>query len=303
MTNLLQPDPTAIGDPSIPDFAVPPDPAVVFARRARRFEELAPSSPIGPYLRFLTGLADAQAAVLAELPEPAMPSPAVRARAREHEMPPLDRAALGLDDVLATTLHRLFDAAAAIPKPAAAAEALAAVVASDRAGLAAMVSAVLAQSIPMERLAEHVFVAAGLELHATRVAARLDAAALVPVGEGACPACGGPPVASLVVEWPRAHGVRYCACSLCNTLWNYVRIRCTCCGQTKGIGYQEIEGGPGTVKAETCDNCRTYVKVLYQQKDPRLEPVADDVASLGLDMLMGEGPYRRAAFNPYLLGY
>lgn len=57
------------------------------------------------------------------------------------------------------------------------------------------------------------------------------------------------------------------------------------------------------VKAETCDNCHGYVKVLYQTKDSGLEPLADDVASLGLDLLVREGGYRRGSFNPFLIGY
>ncbi len=144
---------------------------------------------------------------------------------------------------------------------------------------------------------------AGLQVHFARLAAGLDPKRLVPVGDGVCPACGGPPVASLIVEWPNAHGNRFCACSLCSTLWNYVRIRCCSCGSTKGIGYQEIEDSPGTIKAETCDECRTYVKVMYQNKDVTIEPVADDIGTLALDLMMREGPYRRAAFNPFLLGY
>ena len=162
---------------------------------------------------------------------------------------------------------------------------------------------VLADSIPMEALAEHVYVAAALQVHFVRLAARLDPARLTDVGQGACPGCGGPPVASLVVDWPAISGARYCACSLCGTLWNHVRVRCVLCGSTKGIGLQEVDGGSGAVKAETCDSCHGYVKVMYQAKDAQVEPVADDVASLGLDLLMKAGPYRRGAFNPFLLGY
>ena len=58
--------------------------------------------------------------------------------------------------------------------------------------------------------------------------------------------------------------------------------------------YQEIDGGPGLIKAETCDACRNYVKVLHQHKDPDLDPVGDDVGSLALDLLMRDRPYRRA---------
>jgi FdhE protein len=45
------------------------------------------------------------------------------------------------------------------------------------------------------------------------------------------------------------------------------------------------------------------VKILQQQKDPDVDPFADDVASLGLDILVREAGYRRGAFNPFLLGY
>ena len=45
------------------------------------------------------------------------------------------------------------------------------------------------------------------------------------------------------------------------------------------------------------------VKVLYQTRKPDLEPIADDVASLGLDLLLSQGRYRRGSYNPFLLGY
>jgi Protein involved in formate dehydrogenase formation len=59
----------------------------------------------------------------------------------------------------------------------------------------------------------------------------------------------------------------------------------------------------GYVKAETCDKCRGYVKILYQVQDPALEPLADDVATLGLDMLMAEDGWKRGGQNPLLMGY
>jgi FdhE protein len=43
--------------------------------------------------------------------------------------------------------------------------------------------------------------------------------------------------------------------------------------------------------------------VLNQQKDPALDPVADDVASLGLDILVRDLNFRRGAVNPFLMGY
>ena len=81
-----------------------------------------------------------------------------------------------------------------------------------------------------------------------------------------------------------------------------MRITCLACGSTKGIGYRSPEEDD-TVKAEVCDSCRSWVKILYQNRNPALEPVADDVASLGLDLLMQDTEYRRAGFDPFLLGY
>src|SRR5262245_61597164 len=182
-----------------------------------------------------------------------------RARARGFAMPPLDRNKLGLG-AGAEALDRVVSAASSIEKPAAAADALYRLKQATPIERDGMIRNVLGDAIPMDALAEHVYVAAALQVHCARLAARLDASALVPVGEGACPACGGPPVSSIIVGWHGAHGTRFCACSLCGTWWHYVRIKCTLCGSTKGIGYQEIEGGSGAVKAETCDSCGCYVK-------------------------------------------
>ncbi|VVD97186.1 Protein FdhE [Pandoraea iniqua] len=53
-------------------------------------------------------------------------------------------------------------------------------------------------------------------------------------------------------------------------------------------------------RAESCDDCHSYRKIFYQDKDPFVEPVADDLASLALDVLMGEAGYARANGNPLL---
>jgi FdhE protein len=106
-----------------------------------------------------------------------------------------------------------------------------------------------------------------------------------------------------VVGWPKAHNTRFCTCSLCGTMWNVVRVKCVLCSTTAGIGYHTVEGKSDGVKAESCDSCRAYVKILYQVNEPALDPLADDVATLGLDMLMAEDGWRRGGHNPFLLGY
>lgn len=298
----IQPDPTIIGRVPSPPFARLPAPLELFERRAQRLRALADVSDLAPYLRFVAGLADIQHRIQESLPEPDLPSADAVARAREFGMPPLDRNAVMIDTVMAETLDRMFDGAARLDKPSQAEAALSRIKTAASDGVAAMVRNVLSDAIPADAIAEHAFIAAALQVHFARLASRLDADRLVRVSDGVCPSCGSPPVASLVVGWMGAEGARYCACALCATFWNVVRIKCVLCSSTQGIGYQEIEGGPGTIKAECCDACRGYVKVLYQQKDVSLEPVADDIASLGFDLLLREGEYRRGAFNPFLLG-
>ena len=298
----VEPNPASIGRVPAPPFVRLPDPRRLFEARRERLEVLAQTSNLAPYLRFIAGIAAAQGAIQDGLPEPVLPPPDALDRAREFGMTPLDRNQVDDDDLISVTLGRLFDAVAPLPKPTEAQAALERVKAASPEEMSDMVRNVLADAIPADTIAEHVYVAAGLQVHFARLAARLDKDRLNRISDGACPCCGGAPTSSVVVGWMEAEGTRYCSCSLCGTLWNVVRVKCVLCGSGKGIGYQEIEGGAGTIKAECCDNCRSYVKILYQQKDAALDPVADDIASLGLDLLLKDGEYRRGSFNPYLLG-
>lgn len=305
MSNVgdLNPDPSLIGTIAKPPFVQLPDPARVLGKRAARLRALAPGHQLEAYLRFLADLTDAQVRILPELPEPENPAADAVARARQHEMPPLDRNGFKPDAAFEATLERLLSLAASLEMPTQARDALDRLRGADADARDTMIRNVLADSIPIETLAEHVFVTAALQVHFARLAQRLDKDGLVAVGDGACPCCGAPPTASVIVAWPGASGSRFCSCSLCGTLWNYVRARCAVCGSTDKISFQEIDGSDGNIKAENCDVCHSYVKVLYQDKDPRLDPVADDVASLGLDLLEREAGYRRGAINAFLLGY
>lgn len=305
MSNVgdLKPDPSIIGTIAKPPFAQLPDPACVLGKRAARLRALAPGHQLEGYLRFLADLTDAQLRILPELPEPEMLSADVITRTREHAMPPLDRNGFKPDVAFDLMLERLLSLAVTLEMPVQAREALDRLRTADADARDAMIRNVLADSIPIENLAEHVFVAAALQVHFSRLAQRLDKDGLVAVGDGACPCYGAPPVASVIVGWPSAVGSRFCACSLCAALWSYVRARCAVCGSTDKISFQQIDGSDGNIKAENCDVCHSYVKILYQDKDPRLDPVADDVASLGLDLLVREAGFRRGAVNPFLLGY
>ena len=302
-TRTLKPDPSAIEGVKTAPFVRLPDPRSVFQRRAARLRGLASSHALAPYLSFLAAVADAQHAAASAWAAPRLPPPEVLDRAREFAMPPLDRTAAAADLALHETCQRLFAALADLPKPEAAQAALKRVQAADDAGLARMIAAVLSETIPAEAVAEHIYVAAALQVHFTGLASQLDPQALKPVRTGACPVCGGAPGVSVISGAQGAEGARYAACALCSTLWNEVRVKCLVCDSTEGVGYEEVEGQGGTIKAETCDKCGGYLKVLYQDQDAALDPVADDVASLGLDQLLRGSAYRRAGANPFLAGY
>lgn len=298
-----RPDPTQIGDVSAPPFVALPNPATVFARRAERLRRLAQGHDLTPYLTFVAELSQAQHKTLAGLPSVEPPSPDDLARACEFAMPPLDRSHFESCAAFDATLARFLETMGSIPMPSLACESLQRIATADATRRLRFAHNVLAHAFPIDMLAEHMFVAAALQIHFARLAQCLDPATLVPVGDGVCPVCGGAPSASMVVGWHGSHGARFCACSLCQTLWNYVRIRCVACGSTEGISYREIEGGGGAIKAECCSECNSYLKIVYQTIDPAVEPIADDIASLGLDLLVREEGLRRAGVDYFLIGY
>jgi len=286
-----------------PPFVRLPEPATLFAIRAERFAALAPGHQLEAYLAFLAGLSRAQA-TLAEAAEPAgMPSPDELRMRAVNAMPVLPREELTNDPAVSDAFDRLAERLTDVSMPDLARAALARAVSAELEARQAMFAAVLADAVPVEAVAEHIFAAAALQVVAALRSARLGPTLPRPVADGVCPCCGGPPVASAVVADLNVEGVRYVQCSLCAAQWNHVRVKCVSCGSTKGIAYQEIEGIADTIKAETCDECRTYVKILNRRKAPELEPVADDVASLGLDLLVTEAGWHRAGVNPFLLGY
>jgi FdhE protein len=55
------------------------------------------------------------------------------------------------------------------------------------------------------------------------------------------------------------------------------------------------------VQAEACAGCQSYLKILHVERDPALEPTADDLATVGLDLQMAEAGYTRFGANPLLV--
>lgn len=296
-------DMTNIGEQAKPPFAVLPDPSSLFLGRAQRLNTLAPDHELGPYLGFLAKLATAQHEVAANLPPVSLPSADRMAQALAHGMPPLQRTMLAPDAIMLSAVEQLVALFGAATLPSASAAAIATLRERLRSDGHGLVGSILKEASPPEDMAQRVLVLAGLQVHFSRLAAALDANELKPIANAACPACGSPPMSSAVVGWPRAYNTRYCTCGLCGTMWNVIRVMCVLCGATDGVSFRAIDGKPDTVKAETCDSCRGYVKIIYQVNDTTLEPLCDDVATAGLDMLLAEEGWKRGGQNPFLLGY
>ncbi len=295
----LQPDPDRIGIAGSVPFVQLPVPADLFANRALRLRRLAPDHPMGGYLDLLGRIATAQASVQASRATvaPAEPDPD-RAMRIEHGMPPLSRHSLEVPGAFPACLDGLLDALDLGPAPQAVHDAVAALRAStpeDRLDLAVQV---FEGAFPVARMAECVFVAAALQICLAEAAAGLDRSTVKAVADGVCPCCGGAPVASLIVAWTPADKARYLACSLCGTQWNHVRIRCIACGSGEAITYQSLDEVSKDIQVETCGTCHSYIKHLHQHRDPGLDPVADDVASYGLDLKIAEDGFRKAGLNP-----
>jgi len=300
----IQPDPSAIGIAKT-RFAIPPNPARIFSERAERFDVLASGSRLAPYLEFLASVSRLQSDLASHVPS-MEPLDAERlATARSGSMPPIDRNSLIGSSGIRTTVLQFLERAERLALPPQSANALAEVRAADGETIDWMIGNILADTLPLESLAHHILVSAGTQVFMTRLTSTLDGGTLVPVGIGVCPACGGRPAGSMVVGFQGADGARYAVCACCFMQWNEVRVKCLACGSTKGVGYRAVETGEddATIKAEVCDNCHSWTKILYQNRNPSLDIVADDVASLGLDALLKETEYRRAGFDPFLVGY
>lgn len=291
-----------IGKVAQATFLILPEPSTLYRRRADRLRKLAEDSPLGEYLRFVATIAAIQHDVAVSLPAALAPADAqidacIAAKRPIHSVSDGPRPAAwqrGLDDIL----HRLHGVAAPPPVVAALVR-LTSASADERDTLA---DGLAAGTVAPADLAATVFVAAALQVQWSHLAAGLPAGRLVPVQPGwCCPVCGALPLASMIDSPGAPPRMRYLSCPICDCRWNYTRAICAACGEGKSVAYHGIEGVGGAAQAETCDECGSYVKHLSCGKDPGVDPLADDLASAGLDIMVEDAGWQRNAPNPFLL--
>jgi FdhE protein len=285
-----------------PSPVILPDPAKRFAATARRLDTVATGHPMEEWLRFMAQLAWAQHRAVTAL----APFAAVNISSVEDAVvartPPLATDRHALDPAWQSGFIRLLQHFDAVPLPDQARAVIADLKRNDPAALEVLADAFLRGVLEAQQSGHALYIAAALQVHFTSTAATLavDTLRLLPQ-RGLCPCCGSTPVTGLVTASGRTPGSRYLYCSLCSAAWNHVRAICITCGGAGKLSLKSIEGDNGAVKAETCGNCRTYAKLLYEAQDTQVDPFADDLASLALDVLVGEAGWSRHAPNPLLL--
>lgn len=263
-----------------PSPLLAPVPATLFATRAARLRVLADGHALEGWLSFVAVLVEAQARLAAAAPSAPAGDPA--------------------SDWIADLTALLGAIDGPLPPPGVAA------VERLKAALPAQL-AELQQRLDqgqggLEDLASAPFIAAARQLAWSRFAAATAPGLDTPPATAhKCPVCGEPPVAAMIQIGAGSAGLRYLHCGLCGTAWHHVRAACVVCGDAKGVVYHGIEGGEEGVRAECCASCHSTLKLFLLEKNPAYEAVADDLATLPLDMLVSEAGYDRVGANPFLV--
>ncbi|MBK4992768.1 formate dehydrogenase accessory protein FdhE [Pseudomonas sp. S37] len=300
MSTILEPGQIEASAVMPPFLHLPP--ANLFALRAARLEYLAEGNALGDYLRFIAQLCRVQQQ-LVDNPPGGLPVAEERQRlCISHGLPPLAADSLvregpWLDWLQALLMHLDSEAGGALG------EALQALRDSDDRRRKGWGIALLGGQYDALPAALVPFIGAALQAAWSSWLLALPTAELKPAGSLAqCPACGSPAMAGVVRNRGKHNGLRYLACSLCACEWHVVRVKCVYCESSKDLRYTSLEDdrhapGKAPLRAECCPGCESYLKQNYLENDAAAEPLADDLASLALDIRLDEEGFYRLAPN------
>jgi FdhE protein len=298
-----------------------PDVSTVFAERQMRLSQLARGHAMEAYMTLMAAVAGAQQTLVAKFVDVDIPAPSTLAVARAHGMSALPAATWSRHSVWQSMLRELV----ALVRPAAPDSAYAtldALSVADSEFLEAQADALLGATKASFDMAAAPFIAAALQVYWTRMAAAVGASPAASADpfprtndDTVCPCCGSVPTASVTRATGGTQGHRYLHCALCNCEWHMVRIRCPRCASSKSLAYHALDASTAetdadgaaaraalaSIQAETCDECNHYLKIMHTDRDPLIEPVADDLATVTLDLLVADEGKRRHGRNLMLL--
>lgn len=276
--------------------------ANLFAERAIRFDELAQAEHSGwhDYLTLMATVCRAQDDVLNRL-LPETPLPDITGQTH---LPPSDGSYLpkqlpqymhalsqNLQDKVNETIANILNELDTL---------------ADH-ELTDMAQRVLRDEVPEQEQIFRIWLHAALQTIWTAWATQLRDEDVPSVEErSVCPCCGGDAVAGMVLNGGDWHGLRYLHCGVCNSRWNALRAKCTFCGDQSAISLEHIDdqSAPPVFKgarAEHCGKCGHYRKLFLLPEQQYADPIADDLASLAVDILMAEENSLRGGQNPFLL--
>jgi FdhE protein len=300
LSTILEPGQIEASAVTPPFLHLPP--ANLFELRALRLEHLVEGNALGDYLKLVARLCRIQQQ-LVDNPPGGMPVAEERQRlCISHGLPPLAADSLVREGPWLVWLQALLQPLSG-ETSGPLGEALQVLRGSDddqRKGwgialLAGQYDAVPAALVP--------FLGAALQAAWSSWLLALPTPELKPAGSLAqCPACGSPAMAGVVRNRGKHNGLRYLACSLCACEWHVVRVKCVYCESSKDLRYTSLEDdrhapGKAPLRAECCPGCESYLKQNYLENDAAAEPLADDLASLALDMRLDEEGFHRLAPN------
>jgi FdhE protein len=293
-----------------------PERSTAFAEREMRLRQRAAAHPMRDFLLFMAEVSACQHLVLTDYPEVALPDGPALAAASRVGAPPLPATLWPRDPAWLTETNRLLDALIVRLADSPASETAVRLRSAEPRWVEQQADRLLAGVMLGLDIATAPLIAAGLQVYFTHLVVATGQAhgpdRLAPFGRvddaTACPCCASLPTASVSRIGGDASGYRYLHCSLCSAQWHMVRIKCTHCLSTKGIHYQSPQPLNATstdakqaVGAETCDECGHYLKIVHMDRDAHVEPVADDLASVTLDLLVSEAGFDRHGINLMLL--
>jgi len=297
-TSILQPGQieAAAGDIT---RLFPPTPTL-FADRAKRCRQLASNHPLGGYLAFCAVVAEQQQHEFDQFPLLPLPDAKMLHHCREHGMPPLAPEGWPPHPHWQEVVQRLIKAGMTC-LPTEGKKALLDCAVNDIAWLNAQKNALLRGKMQQLEPAVIPFVGAALQVQWSALAGRLSLADLS-LGEEhrLCPVCGSHPQAAVLYASGPAKGLRYLHCSLCGCLWHMVRAKCSNCGNGQGLEYFSFNEHLPHVQAEACADCNSYIKLIRQPGDTMVDSLADDMASLALDLRMDEKKYAKTSINLFV---
>lgn len=276
------------------------NPKNLYERRAKRLQQLAENNPFSDYLIFASRIVEAQKNVLVNRPISEHHKELEHNLQKSGGIAPLDISQITLTNEWREILQALLDEIITQPLNETAIATVEWLKKASETELDELANSLLKGNFHEVSSDKAVFLWSALSLYWVQLTQQLPRNIKAEIGDrSCCPVCNSAPVSG-VVHFGETQGLRYLHCSLCESEWNVVRAKCSNCEQSGKLDNWSLDKAEAAVKAESCGDCGSYLKILYQDRDPYVEAVADDLASIFLDAEMEEKHFVRSGLNPFL---